>query len=925
MKKRIVSCTGIIAIVAGCIISYNYFNKCDTEFYDDVMEFYGVADGVGDPLAPEELKYRAGYWKIEDYPRKHHMVLTYVDAYEQLELMRQYSSAYSMEFFQTSARIEYNYKINEEKFHSCGQEVYEYAKEHGFREPEKIIYYASNGKVLLELSGNGYEKLEIDTYCSEENPQMLCSTLLRVPEGQSVGDSVNSWQIETRCDARGIPVMRVLSDGVCNLYGVNGEKYTYDSDNRLESIHYLNVNEVPACNKQGIMMVTFQYDENGNLKILYYNDENGSERTEGFFGVYCEELEYDSYGNIQKRRQMDKQGRWCYDVNGVYQYEYGYKEGRLVSEAYYGIDEQPVRSNRWNNSQSVRFSMEKIEGAAILNVSLDCKEVLPISDGDSEITFGQNTLMTDTPFSQDEKTAVDRKDAAPESLQAQTPNTGNANESDSMSYDMDNKKNEQIDEQEKIRNYSLIQNVISSDSLVVKYCDDNGTNIKNEQGYAAKRVLYDRKMRVKEEAYLGLDGELCLIDGGYAVIRTSYLSKGNDKIDCIEYLDTDRKRITNKKEGYSSVHFQYGRQGDSEIVTSVYYDPKEKPVYLPKLGYAAVDCLYNKNGFLIQETYRDMNGAVTYRNDYMVAEILYEYADDGNLIRIWYKDADEKLTNRLDTGYAVIYQEFEAGQMIRRHYEGYRDQDLCAVTDKITGVCDTEYHYVKGRKQREEYFDADGCPTLSSDTGCAAIDYEYDDNGNISERRYYGIDKKLILRKDTGYAIIKCDYNDEEGYRLFQYFGIDEKPIINQANHCAGIREIYEGEWLKELQYLDLDGGLLNRSDYGFAQVYKEYDDAGNLKSESYFNADGAHAAHKEYGYARFENIYNEDGLLEECRISLSWLCAGIQDMRLSDTGMTVTEIKYPKPILIRRSSLRSIQNITVRVFCRNMMATEMR
>ena len=156
------------------------------------------------------------------------------------------------------ARIEYCYKKSKDKFRALGSERYKSEKEHGFREPEKITYYASNGKVLLELSGDGYEKLKVDFYASEEAVQLLNSTLFRLPEGQTAGNSVTSWQLESSYDYDGRPALRKLNAGMCNLYGINGERYTYDAERRLESICYLDVNGMPACNKQGIMLITFQ-------------------------------------------------------------------------------------------------------------------------------------------------------------------------------------------------------------------------------------------------------------------------------------------------------------------------------------------------------------------------------------------------------------------------------------------------------------------------------------------------------------------------------------------------------------------------------------------------------------------------------------------------------------------------------------------
>ncbi len=863
--KMVCLCGGIgVTAVAGLAL-YVYFNKCDTEYYEAVIEFYGIPDGVGEPLSSEDLVGRAGYWRIDDYPRKHRMTLTYVDAYGQLELMRQYSSAYGMALFQPSARIEYCYRENKEKFHSYGQECYEQAKRHGCREPEKVTYYASNGKVLLELSGDGYERLKIDTYSSKEVPQLLSSTLLRLPDGQTMESGANYWQIENSYDSNGMPTMRRLASNVCNPYGINGERYTYDPENRIESICYLDVNGRPVCNKQGIMLITFQYDEDGRCQISYYSDENGTERTEGFYGVCCEEIKFDPKGNIIERRQKDKGNRWCCDVNGVYCYVYGYNdEGRLLSEAYRGVDELPVR-NKQLDSQSVFFSLKMDGDEEIIEVTLDAKETVRLSSGASGtlgFTSSKDGYRTQESLSQNADWEKEEKNIWVEQPGLGRQNIDKANKFDDPRYD----GNRLIKEQDRKRNYTLIRNTITNEYTLIEYCDENGNAIINEKGYAAQKTVYDDKKRVIEETYLGLDGKLCPIEDGYAQVRTLYRPE-DDKIKSIEYIGMDEDRITNKKEGYSSVQFRYRRQGESDVVSKSYYDSMGEPVYLPGLGYAAVDYLYNKNGALIQETYRDIDDTITCRSDYAVAEILYEYADDGNVSRIWYKDADEKPTNRLDTGYAVIYQEFEAGQLVRQHYEGYRNQVLCAVVDKTTGICDTAYYYEKGFKQQEWYFDTKGHPALRSDIGCASICYDYDDNGNVSRQQYYGLDGNLVLCKDTGYAVIQFEYNEEEQYKLFRFLGVDGQPVISSKYQCAGIKTFYDEKGNEiEIQYLDFDDHLLNVSKYGFAQVRRTYDNLGKLITEAYFDAADAHAVYKGYGYAMYENLYNSDGTLKECR-----------------------------------------------------------
>ncbi len=308
----------ILALVLAAGIRKNVRrNYHTTEYYTSVTEVYGLPTGVGDPLDQEELDHRSGYWRIDDYPYRQHTVLTYVDPYQQMELMRKYSRLYSMELFQTPARIEYEYTSNT----VSGRYL------------NKISYYSSSGKLLLELDGNGSDQYELSVYSPEERPQLFQSTLLRIPDDQTDETDLESQQIEVRYDPDGLPSVRRLCFGLYNQYGVNGERYVYDENRQLSKLYYLDHNGNTVCNKLGIMMISFEYETPGKLRsIRYYSDENGKEQTEGFYGVFCENFTYDKEtGNLTERKQLNRsESSWVNDTNGVYRYEYDYQDGALT-------------------------------------------------------------------------------------------------------------------------------------------------------------------------------------------------------------------------------------------------------------------------------------------------------------------------------------------------------------------------------------------------------------------------------------------------------------------------------------------------------------------------------------------------------------------------------------------------------------------
>ena len=210
------------------------------------------------------------------------MVLTYEEPYKQLDLMKQISTAYNMKFFQPASRIEIHYKKDRLKYHSLNEKSFEVAKNNKFTEPTEISYYNSSDKLTLQMKKNKYGEYDIMRYSATDTPQLLNFTLLYTQDEQVAENSMTSRQIEVDYNSEGLPLTRRLSSSVYNLNGINGEYYVYDENQRLVTLYYLDVNGKFVCNKQGIMMVDFEYEDNGNLhSIRYYSGENREQKNGG--------------------------------------------------------------------------------------------------------------------------------------------------------------------------------------------------------------------------------------------------------------------------------------------------------------------------------------------------------------------------------------------------------------------------------------------------------------------------------------------------------------------------------------------------------------------------------------------------------------------------------------------------------------------
>ncbi len=880
---RLVCAVFGMVVFAGIIL----FNWHSTSYYASVEEIYGIPKGVGMPLSSGEREERSDYWKIEKYQFRKHIRLTYIESYRQLDIMREYSTIYNMALFQPSARIEYTCKKNEDKYRSYGEKSYTTAREQGFWEPQKISYYNSSGKLLLEEQRNDGDKFEIQTYVSKDMPQLLHSTLLRIPDGQTAESGITSRQIETRYNSDGLPETRRLNPFLNNQYGVNGERYTYDGNKRMTSLCYLDVNGEPACNKNGIMLVTFQYEENGNLRsIRYYSDEEGEKKTEGFNGVFCEKFDYDAYGNLIERRGLGRDENWQYDDNGIHLYRYTYEKGALDEEAFYGIGNKPIRESRYDSRTLhfeehgkflgreifIVFDTVNQEGESDALMDEEFKEdVLSVSTDRVLLSNGLNKdkdkETQEETVDEDEEDMSDSFDGDAASLQTSVFLSGIAKD-----QKIDTKKTKfSQDDLEKedgfTRAYTSIHYSIDLKKRIEEksYHGYDGDLVACGEGYAIQHFSYDMQRRVTSEFYLNFESNPCYVKGGYSEIRREY---GTDhKILSVEYLDADGKLTNHEELGYASVKYERTEDEQGRLVTSSFFDRQGEPVLLPQKGYALVERFYNESGLLEWEAYYDGPDSPVCRIDCKAAKVLHEYAEDGNLIKTWYQGLDGEPVNRSDTGYAAVYWEYENGKCIGTHYEGYQNQKFAAVPDRGTGIAAIKYTYNdQGWKEREEFFDTEEKPALQSDMGCASLEYNYDEVGRINGETYRGTDQKLVIRRDRGYASVKFEI-DEFGQRSSsRYYGVDGEPIISRVYQCAGYEYGYDDRGNNtDHKFIGVDGNPMVRRDLGYASVHMEYDSEGNETAVYYYDAEGKPAVEKEGGYASCKKKF-EKGKMTEAR-----------------------------------------------------------
>lgn len=866
IRERMWLVTPLLALlIASCSFLCWYFQPISTQYYVSITEVYGVPTGAGEPLPPEELENQPGYWRVEDDPRRKCITLTYIDPYNQLELMKENSSAYGMSIFSTPARIVCDYITDQEEYRRrLDAETFTAASDAGIlRMPKTTSYYSSSGKLLLRLEQSSYGKAEIVVCSVEDMPQLLNSTLLRIPDDQSAVPWMTSLQIETVYRPDGLAESRRIAPYIYNKYGVNGERYSYNEKGQIVGLCYFDVNEQLVCNKLGIMSIKFGYEEEGGplRSVRYFSNENGTEKIEGFHGVFCEKFKYDN-GFLQERQQLNRSENWCYDKNQVCRYRYTYKDNQLIQEEFLGRENTSVQNSQFKTS-SLFYHLKKEEQQEWLTVSFGTMSDVA-QDMDVPVPpIWRKTVLEDTISG------------------AENSNYTGAKQDDT------NGNNQ-------VCTYSAVCYQIGAKDrhlLSISYWNGDVPAV-NEQGCAQKHFEYDNQNRTECTFYCNVDGQPCSVLDGYAGIKRTYQNEFGDKLKELQYLGLDGETpVMNREEGYAVVQYEYATHNQLETVhMSYFYYDKEKKKLLPSNtnGYAVEKITYDERGFLIQKDYRDEHDAPAYHNDYQVSSIFYEYSDDGELILEYYRDAENVAANRADTGHAMIHQEFEAGNLVKRSYEGYQDGKLQPLPDWTTGAVEICYFYENGRNTRTEYRDAKGELILRNDTGYAIREVTYNSNGDICEQCFYGKDGEPVLRWGHNYFRQMNWYNPKGQLQSVRYYGINEEPVINTYYHCAGSNYGYDDYGNRnKTEYLDPDGKLMIRSDLGYAQVERTYKN-GNIIEAVYFDTNGNRVACKDGGYASYKSNY-ENGNWVESR----YYDTKGQPMICSDRGYTIVKNTY--------------------------------
>lgn len=368
--------------------------------------------------------------------------------------------------------------------------------------------------------------------------------------------------------------------------------------------------------------------------------------------------------------------------------------------------------------------------------------------------------------------------------------------------------------------------------------------------------------------------ELDYDDAG-RLIEVRYVQKNNLRNYAGRFVRAPKTRISFKDGAETRIYFnEYGHR------TVVSGD-----VYETRIDLAP-------NGDRRSLTFFDVDGAPT-ENDFAIAKYSWVTEPDGDVIEKRYRLDGSLQRNRPGFGYFVTRFSYDARGLLRRMTnlgeagETATEDDAGIVATQIqydrnnrftrwtnlahddapkrgmSGIAEIRYEPSRFAGEQIAYFiDADGSPQKTR-WGAHIVDYEFDDYGNETLRRFLGVNNDPI-NANNGVGRIVSQWTEDGAYLKSRfYFDKDGAPAgVSDANIHERRTEFDTAGRPSKSVFYSLSGDIVIDPDLGYAVEETIFDDEGHVIELRFLDPDGALSNHAVWGVARFTYEYDKDDAL---------------------------------------------------------------
>lgn len=385
----------------------------------------------------------------------------------------------------------------------------------------------------------------------------------------------------------------------------------------------------------------------------------------------------------------------------------------------------------------------------------------------------------------------------------------------------------------------------------VEYAGFGNVRVPDGQGIFGRSYVYDERGRVVEEHYLGKDGKPKSTQYGLGIKLFEY--DDEDNLIRIEYRTADGKPGSDGN-NCPIVLLEYDDWGNR--IAEKYTDTDGQPIGRKDDPFAGVLYEYNDDGFLVKQMYIGIDGKFTYIKG--TSGFVSEYDQNGYLSKRTMVDANGNVAFLNDPENGVVYAKVvisndERGNPLDVKFLNAQDE----LMESASWVHKTCTYDSIGNQLTEFYHDSTGALYAPPSLGYAGLNIAYNSQGRIETITFLDEEKKRFNLPIRHCCYIKREYDVRGNYTRVSYFDNNDHLVMTNEGIAAACYEYDDNGNEVARQFIDCNEKpcVLN---YFCARHEFLYDEQGNVVKERFKNTDGKLMIVG--GCAGYDKTYDERG-----------------------------------------------------------------